>query len=141
MNVAMYKKQKKGWYEIMSFADLMTLSGQLAAEIAHESAQDAKGTSDEFVMDYWFGRLTCEDSSGDDNVESFPNGHGDFAHIAQYFSDVFDFDERETIAIMGAHTLGIYISMFFHFWDVMCCLWCVVYVVYTGKCHRSASGT
>eukprot|EP00961_Rhodomonas_salina_P141375 1903419-Rhodomonas_salina.1 len=37
---------------------------------------------------------------------NLPNPHGGIEQVVEFFEAAFDFDERESVAIMGAHTLG-----------------------------------
>ena len=48
-----------------------------------------------------------------------PNLVGDGQLTLNFFKQVFDFNGRETVAILGAHTLGrmhVYISLFRYVW-------------------------
>ncbi|KAL9185694.1 hypothetical protein ACHAXT_003471, partial [Thalassiosira profunda] len=98
-------------------ADIWVLAGLEGAR----SSQNAGADNRDFDMD-WYGRPTCETMGYDpsDCSENSctsrrgPNGanhqlpspnlsnHG----LLQYFSDAFGFDARQTVAIMGAHSLG-----------------------------------
>lgn len=86
--------------------------------------EGARGTlTDDTIDDYsfdmeWIGRTNCEDAcvDGDDSCDSYAQDSGphrdlpspnlDTHELIAYFRDAFDFDERDTVAIMGAHTLG-----------------------------------
>eukprot|EP00418_Pyrodinium_bahamense_P084262 CAMPEP_0179069454 /NCGR_PEP_ID=MMETSP0796-20121207/30515_1 /TAXON_ID=73915 /ORGANISM="Pyrodinium bahamense, Strain pbaha01" /LENGTH=697 /DNA_ID=CAMNT_0020766519 /DNA_START=50 /DNA_END=2143 /DNA_ORIENTATION=- len=43
-----------------------------------------------------------------ERAETHPDNHGNGVKTAQFFKEQFDFSGRETVAIMGAHTIGRY---------------------------------
>jgi len=58
--------------------------------------------------DAQFGRVDCnsDDPTGTDAMHEFPSPNGDSAATTAYFADEFGLTAEETVAIMGAHTLG-----------------------------------
>jgi len=55
------------------------------------------------------GRRDCNASTfKTEKPEKHPNAHMDGKAITQYMKDEFGFSGRETVAIMGAHTIGVY---------------------------------
>lgn len=82
------------------------------------SGQQADGDPDNrfFTMD-WIGRPTCDGLDSADCKEglcqqdrgparALPSPNLNTHDLLAYFSDNFNFDARDTVAIMGAHTLG-----------------------------------
>ena len=53
-----------------------------------------------------FGRTDCPTSPMTTIVNDFPNPHGDLDHVLAIFRDRMNMTIRETVAILGAHTLG-----------------------------------
>ena len=105
--------------------DMFSHFGMTRADIwvlaALEGASGSQPTGDpdnrEFAMD-WMGRPTCEDLNEPDGCventcsqtlgpdRALPSPSLDTHGLLAYFSAEFNFDERDTVAIMGAHTLG-----------------------------------
>lgn len=95
-------------------ADIWVLA---ALEGVSGSLPDEDAANYEFAME-WIGRPTCEDANTDaECVEDtctqdrgpdriLPSPSLDTHDLLEYFSTEFGFDERDTVAIMGAHTLG-----------------------------------
>lgn len=97
-------------------ADIWALSSIVATDIAQRS-----NSRIDFTMNWW-GRRTC-DSTGQpcfgpdgNQVEcsakkgphhEFPNNDMHTHELYGFFSDKFGFNQRETIVIMGAHTVGV----------------------------------
>ena len=53
-------------------------------------------------------------------IEVHPNQNGNGEQTTTFYKDNFDFSMRETVAIMGAHTIGQFnniISGFSYSWD------------------------
>jgi hypothetical protein len=90
----------------------------LAALIGADMAQGGEDRVD-FSME-WIGRRNCEDQGECLDAHStvracspdlgphreLPPPHMTTADLFHFFSQDFGFDERETVALMGAHTLG-----------------------------------
>lgn len=88
---------------------------------ALEGSRGAQPTGDadnrDFTMD-WYGRPNCEDINEDVDCvgglctqdsgphRDLPSPSLDTHDLLAYFNTEFDFDERDTVAIMGSHTLG-----------------------------------
>ena len=55
----------------------------------------------------WYGRSTCDaaDGKGGDAL-TMPSVDFNTAELLHFFSTEFGFDERQTVAIMGAHSIG-----------------------------------
>ena len=100
----------------ISRADIWALAGLTGAEMASNNNNNKQA----FPMD-WFGRVDCEDlhSSCKDQhgneVEcsatrgphrDIPSSNLDNHGLLQWFRGEFGFSPQETVAIMGAHTLG-----------------------------------
>lgn len=105
--------------------DMFSHFGMTRADIwvlaALQGASGSQPTDDadnvDFDMD-WIGRPTCEDLNtnaecvessctqdrGPDRILPSPNLHTH--ELLEYFETEFEFDERDTVAIMGSHTLG-----------------------------------
>lgn len=94
-------------------ADIWVLA---ALEGAGGQQPDDDADARDFDME-WIGRPVCDglDSSQCKNglctqdrgpIRILPSPDVDTHALLEYFSREFDFDERDTVAIMGAHTLG-----------------------------------
>jgi len=55
----------------------------------------------------WVGRINCDGPSDKGPSRIFPSSNLDTAGLIHFFSQEFGFDAEETIAIMGAHTIGV----------------------------------
>ena len=98
----------------MTRADIWVLA---ALQGASGSQPNGDQDNQEFAMD-WIGRPTCDDLNlAIDCVENsctqtrgpdraLPSPNLDTHELLAYFSTEFGFDARDTVAIMGAHTLG-----------------------------------
>jgi Peroxidase len=104
-------------------ADIWALSALVAADFAQEQNEEfIEADRKNFKMQF-IGRQNCEDRFsnrcfGEDGVTQRECNAtlGPFHHLPMaditthdiflFFRDEFGFDERETVAIMGAHTLG-----------------------------------
>lgn len=58
------------------------------------------------TIPYYFGRKDCKTSPKSQKDKAAPTGQYGWKDIYKWFSDNFDFNEWETVAIIGAHTLG-----------------------------------
>lgn len=94
-------------------ADIWVLA---ALEGASGQQPDGDAANREFPME-WIGRPTCDDLSPSVCVNTtcsqdrgpdreLPSPSLDTHDLLEFFATEFDFDERDTVAIMGAHTLG-----------------------------------
>jgi hypothetical protein len=103
----------------LSRADVWMLSGLVASEVA--LPQQFRNEID-FPLE-WFGRRTCEEDNGSNcgtnflgepaECTEFGGPHRDLCHggsgtqtIRQFFQDEFGFNDRQIVAIMGAHSVG-----------------------------------
>mmetsp|Transcript_24567 Transcript_24567/g.52939 ORF Transcript_24567/g.52939 Transcript_24567/m.52939 type:complete len:1002 (+) Transcript_24567:237-3242(+) len=96
----------------MTRADIWVLA---ALEGARGTLASEDMANHSFDME-WIGRPTCEDLNECADEDScaqdsgphrdLPSPNLDTHDLLEYFSAEFGFDERDTVAIMGAHTLG-----------------------------------
>ena len=86
----------------MSRADFYTLAAVVGLEKATSYSQD------KFRGRYQlkFGRKDCSTAPHEDSKTNFPNLVGNIDDTLSYFADEFGFNTRETVALLGAHTLG-----------------------------------
>ena len=77
----------------------------------HETKERRKKRSDiickPFGLTFRCGRKDCATSPITSPNRKFPNPHGNLHHTLKYFKNEFDFSARETVALMGAHALGV----------------------------------
>ncbi len=102
----------------VSRADLWALASMVAANVAPhgDPVQPVSFTQ------HWYGRVNCEDANtvcrntqGQVVACSATAGPGrvmpsinlDTQGVLNYFSNTFGFDTRQTVTILGAHTVGI----------------------------------
>jgi len=92
--------------DTLTRGDLIALAGLTAAEVAQTSNGGA-GPSDnpiEFPMT-WVGRPSCDDPTGGP-AATMPSPHLTTQGLLDFFATEFGFTQRDTVAIMGAHSLG-----------------------------------
>lgn len=53
-----------------------------------------------------YGRRDCHTSPNTNDYEEFPDAHGNLTHVLEYFHEQMNMTKRETVAIIGAHSLG-----------------------------------
>lgn len=82
-------------------ADIWAMAAMLAAQDAQPRN---RGVSYDF---HWYGRATCSatDGKGGPN-RSMPSPDFTTSGLLHFFSSEFGFSARETVAIMGAHSIG-----------------------------------
>ena len=100
----------------LSRADIWALAALVGARVAQPNNNNAV----DFSLD-WIGRVNCEDTGNDcldaggNSVEcsemlgphrELPSADLDTRGITTFFTNAFSFTPRETVALMGAHTLG-----------------------------------
>ena len=77
----------------------------------HETNEPRKKRSDmictPFGLIFRYGRKDCATSPITSLNRKFPNPHGNLHHTLKYFKNEFGFSARETVALMGAHALGM----------------------------------
>ena len=86
----------------MSRADFYALAAVAGLEKATSCSQD------KFLGRYQlkFGRQDCSTVPHEDSQNNFPNVVGNIDDTLSYFAKEFGFNTRETVALLGAHTLG-----------------------------------
>ena len=86
----------------MSRADFYALAAVAGLEKATSCSQD------KFLGRYQlkFGRKDCSTVPHEDSQNNFPNVVGNIDDTLSYFAKEFGFNTRETVALLGAHTLG-----------------------------------
>ena len=86
----------------LSRADIWTL----AALLSSEEAQNGNNRVS-FPFE-WYGRDDCSSTDGksSDTSQSLPSPDLTTHQLLQFFSDDFGLSTRETVALMGAHTIG-----------------------------------
>merc|ERR1711860_242659 len=57
-------------------------------------------------IQFLLGRRDCPTSPDTEDIHTFPNPTHDYDQMMQTMNDIFGFNEQETTAILGAHTLG-----------------------------------
>jgi len=57
-------------------------------------------------FNFKYGRCDCSTSPTTNTQRDFPFGGFDYQQVMNFFKEEFGFSESETVAIMGAHTLG-----------------------------------
>ena len=58
------------------------------------------------MIPFQYGRMDCPTSPNTDAHFSFGSGHFDFDQLFHFMHEEFGLNLRETVAIMGAHTVG-----------------------------------
>ncbi|XP_013408446.1 putative ascorbate peroxidase [Lingula anatina] len=99
----------EGFNKLMSRADFWALASVTALDIA------AGFQECHTVLCLWlprpeitfrWGRKDCPTSPSTSQVRSFPDGHGDLSSVKSFGNHTFGLNLRETVALLGAHTLG-----------------------------------
>ena len=92
---------------LMSRADFVALAGIVAVRVASPNCRDPSMSSDcAPPMTPRYGRKDCPTSPRTDDIEPFPDAHGNLTHVLTYFSTEMNMTTREAVAITGAHSLG-----------------------------------
>lgn len=97
-----------GYKDFMSRADFYVLAGVTALE---ESLNfNNVNLTSNFIrpvgFKFKYGRCDCPSSPRTNVDRPFPHGHFDYEEVMDFFRREFGFSVRESVAIMGAHTLG-----------------------------------
>eukprot|EP00092_Neocalanus_flemingeri_P016714 GFUD01018077.1.p1 GENE.GFUD01018077.1~~GFUD01018077.1.p1 ORF type:complete len:401 (+),score=95.79 GFUD01018077.1:69-1205(+) len=92
----------------MSRADFYILTAVTALEDSLKFNND--NLTQHFIspvrFDFKYGRCDCSTSPGTPVTRAFPAGHSDYQQVMDFFREEFGFSVRESVAILGAHTLG-----------------------------------
>lgn len=99
-----------GYDSLLSRADFWALAGIYAVDKAIE-LNNAACTSDdcqvpESGLVFQWGRVDCDTAPTTTDVGNFPSANWDHSQVMDYFFDEFGFNDIETVALLGAHTLG-----------------------------------
>ena len=54
-----------------------------------------------------YGRTDCANSPNSPSDSGFPDAHRDLAHVMEIFRDGMGLTERQVVALIGAHTMGM----------------------------------
>lgn len=99
-----------GYDAYMSRADFWALAGIASVEqgLEFNSKLDCGDfcMPDETGITFQWGRKDCDSSPSTDETHDFPDPNMTQDENIAFFASEFGFDEQETTAIMGAHTLG-----------------------------------
>ena len=78
----------------------------LAALVSANEAQDDDNVQISFPFD-WYGRSDCSSTDGKSSADqSLPSPDLNTHELLEFFSTSFGLSTRETVALMGAHTIG-----------------------------------
>lgn len=112
----LYLNETFDFPSVMSRADFWALGSIVAVEEAVRINNDifCEGRWDGCLMpevhiNFMYGRKDCPTSpfyDTDPDTPELPSGLENLALVLDYFERMFDFDEFETVAAMGAHSLG-----------------------------------
>mmetsp|Transcript_13912 Transcript_13912/g.19921 ORF Transcript_13912/g.19921 Transcript_13912/m.19921 type:complete len:572 (+) Transcript_13912:114-1829(+) len=81
-------------------SDIFALAALTAADVS-------QGTVNRVDFPFtWFGRVDCQGDATSGPQRQMPSPDLTTSGILDYFNTNFGFDEQETVALMGAHTLG-----------------------------------
>ena len=92
----------------MSRADFYILTAVTALEesLKFNNANLTENFIKPVKFKFLYGRCDCKTSPHTEAVRRFPSGHFGTEQLLSFFRKEFNFNERESVAIMGAHTLG-----------------------------------
>jgi len=95
--------------ELLSRADFWILAGIEAIDYSTERAQRPCNRGCDIVytgLVFQTGRQDCELSPYDDAEPEYPSSFANTEEVMDFFDETFGFSKKETVAILGAHTLG-----------------------------------
>lgn len=115
-----YTNQKQGINKRMSRADFWALAGIAGIETGLENkyklcldAHKANGSASSSPcrkfnppIDFQWGRLDCHGGPYTRKRQIFPNPHHGLEPTLNFFKDHFRLSTRQTVAILGVHTIG-----------------------------------
>ena len=92
----------------MSRADFYVLASIVAIEegIKNANEGDPEVPMPSVAIPFKLGRTDCDTSPTTDRMLFFPDGREDFNELHDFFRDEFKLNVVDTVALMGAHTLG-----------------------------------
>jgi len=92
----------------MSRADFWILTAVTALEesLKFNNANLTSSYINPVDFKFRYGRCDCSTSPITSVDRGFPSGHSNYKEVMQFFKNEFGFSMRESVAIMGAHTLG-----------------------------------
>jgi len=100
----------EGYNNVLSRADFWALAGIYAVDKTIELANDNCDEDDCQVPDsglvFQWGRQDCGTAPDTDVDVGLPSATLGHAEVMSFFASEFGFDDNETVALMGAHTLG-----------------------------------
>ena len=97
----------------MSRADFYALAGVVAVRVASDQQQcSTLGLPPDCTkpvpdMSIVYGRKDCATSPNSIGDFGFPDAHGDLDHVMEVFRDGVGMTERQVVALLGAHTVGM----------------------------------
>jgi len=99
---------EKKYKSEMSRADFYILTGVTALEesLKFNNANLTSNYLRPVKFKFKFGRCDCPTSPYTSVDREFPAGHSNYKQVTDFFRNEFGFSVRESVAIMGAHTLG-----------------------------------
>lgn len=92
----------------MSRADIWVLAALTASETQQNAGGRGGNNNNGPVLPFnmeFVGRATCNDPTGNGVVREMPSAHLTTQGLRKFFEDEFGFNDVDTTAIMGAHTL------------------------------------
>jgi len=89
----------------MSRADFYAAAGTIAIEYAQELDKDYNDKLP--LIPYYFGRKDCDSSPDGKEDKFFPIPIFSWSDNEEWFKENLNMDSQETIALLGAHTLGL----------------------------------
>ncbi len=93
--------------EIMSRADFWALASIVGVQVGIETANnDFDAGIKDAPLTFTPGRKDCTSSPYTAEQFKFPDANGGAAETYKFFKDRFGISQYETVALMGAHTLG-----------------------------------
>ena len=92
----------------MSRADFYILTAVTALEesLKFNNANLTSSFIKPVKFNFKYGRCDCKTSPNTDIVQAFPSGQFGYHQVVKFFKKEFGFNLRDSVAIMGAHTLG-----------------------------------